>query len=385
MSASISNGLPGGTTYRATGRGGPAQGAAAILARLDRLPATRHIWTLVALLSLGGMFEFYDLFMTGYVAPGLVRAGLLTGGDGGHVLRPAAFRGRHLHRPVHRHVRVRLRRRPVRATGDLHLVDAGLLRGHAGDGVPGQRLRRLPLAADRRDRDRRRAGDHRHLHRRDRAQASARPGLRLQPDDPVCRRAGGGVPGLRAGPAGAAGLGWLALGGGDRRRGRAVRVVPASRDPGKPALADQPWQAGRGGSGDGGDRGQGEQRPRRCRAAGGGGAFGRGFVGARQLRRDLAAALSQPHHHADGVPVLPDLRLLRLRRLGADDHRPAGRDQSRLQPAIRLHHRAREPVRTAARHELRRQVRAQNGSWSPPRSASACSGSCSRSSGPCRC
>jgi len=51
--------------------------AGAILARLDRLPATRHIWIMVALLSLGGMFEFYDLFFTGYVVPGLVRAGLL--------------------------------------------------------------------------------------------------------------------------------------------------------------------------------------------------------------------------------------------------------------------------------------------------------------------
>jgi len=33
------------------------QTAAAILARLDRLPATRHIWVMVTLLSLGGMFE----------------------------------------------------------------------------------------------------------------------------------------------------------------------------------------------------------------------------------------------------------------------------------------------------------------------------------------
>jgi putative MFS transporter len=54
-----------------------APNAGAILARLDRLPATRHIWTMVALLSLGGMFEFYDLFFTGYVVPGLVKAGLL--------------------------------------------------------------------------------------------------------------------------------------------------------------------------------------------------------------------------------------------------------------------------------------------------------------------
>jgi putative MFS transporter len=52
--------------------------AAAILARLDRLPGTRHMWRLIALLSLGGMFELYDLFMTAYVVPGLMKAGLLT-------------------------------------------------------------------------------------------------------------------------------------------------------------------------------------------------------------------------------------------------------------------------------------------------------------------
>src|SRR5271170_6712525 len=51
--------------------------AATILARLERLPGTRHVWTLVMLLSLGGVFEFYDLFMTAYVIPGLMKAGLL--------------------------------------------------------------------------------------------------------------------------------------------------------------------------------------------------------------------------------------------------------------------------------------------------------------------
>jgi MFS transporter, putative metabolite:H+ symporter len=56
-----------------------AQEGAKILARLDRLPGTRAIWTLVALLSLGGMFEFYDLFMTAYVIPGLIRAKILVG------------------------------------------------------------------------------------------------------------------------------------------------------------------------------------------------------------------------------------------------------------------------------------------------------------------
>src|ERR1700720_3763708 len=55
-----------------------AEAAGSIGARLDRLPATRTIWRLVALLSLGGFFEFYDLFFTGYIAPGLGRSGILT-------------------------------------------------------------------------------------------------------------------------------------------------------------------------------------------------------------------------------------------------------------------------------------------------------------------
>jgi putative MFS transporter len=52
--------------------------AAAISARLDRLPGTRRIWMLVVLLSLGGCFEYYDLFLTGYIAPGLIRSHIFT-------------------------------------------------------------------------------------------------------------------------------------------------------------------------------------------------------------------------------------------------------------------------------------------------------------------
>lgn len=52
--------------------------SASIAARLERLPATRSMWWRVILLSLGGFFEFYDMFMSAYVGPGLVRAGILT-------------------------------------------------------------------------------------------------------------------------------------------------------------------------------------------------------------------------------------------------------------------------------------------------------------------
>jgi MFS transporter, putative metabolite:H+ symporter len=47
-----------------------------IVARLERLPPSRAIWGLVALISLGGAFEFYDLMMTAYISPVLAKAGV---------------------------------------------------------------------------------------------------------------------------------------------------------------------------------------------------------------------------------------------------------------------------------------------------------------------
>ena len=52
------------------------QNAADIAARLDRLPPSRAVWTIVILISLGGVFEFYDMFFTGYIAPAMVGEGL---------------------------------------------------------------------------------------------------------------------------------------------------------------------------------------------------------------------------------------------------------------------------------------------------------------------
>ena len=52
--------------------------AAALAARLDRLPSSRRVWNIILLLSLGGCFEFYDLFFTAYVAPGLIGSGMFT-------------------------------------------------------------------------------------------------------------------------------------------------------------------------------------------------------------------------------------------------------------------------------------------------------------------
>jgi putative MFS transporter len=52
--------------------------AGTISARIDRLPATRTIWTIVALLGFGMFFELYDLLFSAYVAPSLVKSGMLT-------------------------------------------------------------------------------------------------------------------------------------------------------------------------------------------------------------------------------------------------------------------------------------------------------------------
>jgi MFS transporter, putative metabolite:H+ symporter len=56
--------------------GASSSQASLIAARLDRLPFTRTIWRLVTLVSLGGMFDVYDIFLSTYIAPGLVASGL---------------------------------------------------------------------------------------------------------------------------------------------------------------------------------------------------------------------------------------------------------------------------------------------------------------------
>lgn len=58
--------------------GTPSAAPDEISRRLEAMPSTARVWKLVILLSLGGCFEIYDLFLTGYIAPGLNRSGLLT-------------------------------------------------------------------------------------------------------------------------------------------------------------------------------------------------------------------------------------------------------------------------------------------------------------------
>ena len=57
-----------------TGRASPGD----IGARIDRLPATPTVWRAILLLSAGMFFELYDLLFSGYIAPSLVKSGVLT-------------------------------------------------------------------------------------------------------------------------------------------------------------------------------------------------------------------------------------------------------------------------------------------------------------------
>lgn len=52
--------------------------AAIINSRLDRMPMCRPIWLVIGQLSFAFFFELYDLFLIGYIAPGVVRSGILT-------------------------------------------------------------------------------------------------------------------------------------------------------------------------------------------------------------------------------------------------------------------------------------------------------------------
>ena len=57
--------------------------AHAIIARIDRLPPSRHLAGLVGRIAAGGWFEFYELFMPGFILLGLIKAHIFRLKNGG--------------------------------------------------------------------------------------------------------------------------------------------------------------------------------------------------------------------------------------------------------------------------------------------------------------
>jgi putative MFS transporter len=51
---------------------------ASVLGRIDRLPPSRYLLLIIARIAAGGWFEFYELFMPGFILPGFVRSGVFT-------------------------------------------------------------------------------------------------------------------------------------------------------------------------------------------------------------------------------------------------------------------------------------------------------------------
>jgi len=49
-----------------------------VSARIDRLPVTRYVWQLVAMISFGAFFEIYDLLLSAPLSLGLL-AGRVVG------------------------------------------------------------------------------------------------------------------------------------------------------------------------------------------------------------------------------------------------------------------------------------------------------------------
>ena len=261
--------------------GAPALSAGAISARIDRLPPTRTIWTIVVLLGFGMFFEFYDLLFSAYVAPSLVKSGVLTattaglfGTAGVASFIAALFTGLFIGTLLCGFLADRFGRRAIFTWSLLWYSAANVMAALQTDAA-GLNFWRLISGVG--------LGVEmvtiRPLFQRARAEGVARTRLRHQPGDRLRRRAGHFVPRLHACADLAAGDRGLALGGADRGACRAGRRLLAPRPAGKPALARQARPASGSGPSLARDRSQGRggiwrpaapARPRRAGVVGDG-------------------------------------------------------------------------------------------------------------------
>jgi putative MFS transporter len=331
--------------------------AAAITARLDRLPASAYVWRLVVLLSLGGLFEIYDLFLTPYVMPGLIRSQIFQEGQNGLFGLPdqasflsCTFAGLFLGTIVFASVADKFGRRVIftyallwyaLATGIMAAQDSrgGILlwRFIAGVGIGVELVTIDTYISELVPKSIR----GRAFAINQAIQFVAVPlatflSWQLVPIDPLV------IAGWRwvvAVPVlGALFVWWIR------------REVPESprwlAQHGRPDEADRVTAKNRG-AGRGRDQG---------RAAGA--AAWRGRERRRRIFRDLEASLSAAHHHAFRLQLLSGHRLLWLRQLGAAiAHR--ARHERRQGPGIWRRHRPRLPARSAPVQPVRRPSRTE--------------------------
>ena len=160
--------------------------SAVIAARLDRLPVTRSGVDPRHPLSLGGFFEFYDMFFTGYIGPGLVRSHILTPPPAASSVPRASRASLRPCSPgffwmsIFSFLADRLGRRAI-FTYSLLVVFGG----HGRHGVSERCLRIEPVAIHRRHRRGCRACHHRRVSLRNRTCRVSRPRVRVQQRDSV--------------------------------------------------------------------------------------------------------------------------------------------------------------------------------------------------------
>ena len=282
-----------------------------------RLPATRGFWRRLTLLSLGGFFEFYDLFLAAYVAPGLVKSGILTtttpglfGTTGFAGFVAAFFCGLFVGTALFGFVADRLGRRVIFIGSLLWYAAASLVMAFQQDAF-GLNLWRFICGI----------GIGVELVTIDTYIAElAPPALRGRAFAFANIIQFSAIPlvallGWLLVPRAVFGPGRLALCGDGGIGGRAAGLVRARAPARKPALAGEPWPHRRSRS-DRGSLGSGSQAGRRC--AGRAQGASRTEQGKGSFREIWRRALSGPHRHADRLQSVPGGRLLRLCQLGAD-------------------------------------------------------------------
>ena len=340
---------------------------ASIVARLDRLPPSRYFVQLVALIAIGGWFEFYEFAMPGGISLGLTRR-IYT------APRPACSPGTVLRASSPR---------SSSACSSAPSCSVGSPTGSAGARRSPGRCCSIPsrsssprsvsrrcdrrAALRRRVRHQRAAHQQQLVHLRDHAAALARPLHGVRHPDRADLGADSLVPVMAAGAAHRPGPERLALGGHCRRAGRAssfgssAAAFPNRRAGCRRTAAHAEADAAMRRMEDrvraelGRELPPPDLRPRRTdrrRAVAWTEMFGSAYI--------------SPHHHAVTVPVLPDHRRVRLHHLGADHAGKAGLRDRAFAGVHRDDHAA-GAGRCRARACCSPSGSNANGSWSAPR------------------